>query len=341
MFGIMRADQKMGSTDSVVDRKPNPSNLDRVTQTQNLISGQVEALYESVQLQNELVKSLAGEKDMLLYQLAEARSQHLKSRVEQGEDPVRTRSASVCFSQACTHQPEIEKLKSKISELQAHSKRLENIHDRQKKRLEMENAKCSNEVKKMKEDKKAFIHEIRRLGEVNEKLLKEKNEIEEKCRSLEGNMHDLSSGRVLLFTGNQQTYVDDVSSEIGNMLSFKMESRGVKIRVERCTDPQTHHNNTPLLVLCIHASRLGTDVHHALQSVKCDRSVALVVLHHKEYHALPSQPSEKLLVGGHYRQLGVIVDIAFLKSKGVYTCDMNDRSLDKLCSFIFNIARQI
>lgn len=144
---------------------------------------------------------------------------------------------------------------------------------------------------------------------------------------------------VALHCASQQTLLD-ASAELSRMLTCHMEALGIEVRVGPCSDPLNHPITSPLIVLCINASRLGTDVQQAVQHVRCDQSVAVVVLHHKEYHALPSQPSEKILVGSQYRQLGAIVDIAFLKVKGMYTCDMNEKALERLTAFVSNFSHQ-
>jgi len=67
-----------------------------------------------------------------------------------------------------------------------------------------------------------------------------------------------------------------------------------------------------------------------------------VILHNKQTNkqtkqtALSSQSSERLLIGGSYRQLGLIVDLTYVTGDGMYTCDMNNNDLTRLCQFIKN-----
>jgi len=51
---------------------------------------------------------------------------------------------------------------------------------------------------------------------------------------------------------------------------------------------------------------------------------------------LSSQSSERLLIGESYRQLGLIVDLTYVTGDGMYTCDMNNNGLTRLCQFIKN-----
>lgn len=139
---------------------------------------------------------------------------------------------------------------------------------------------------------------------------------------------------VQMFSAVNQKLCQIVESELFSMLATHLETMNVNIQKEPCLHPQDHHDDVPLIVLCVNASRLGTDVTQALSNVAYNSSVAVAILHHKEFHALPSQASEKLLIGQDYKKLGLIVDIAFLTTKGMYPCEMNNRSIERLCQFI-------
>lgn len=139
---------------------------------------------------------------------------------------------------------------------------------------------------------------------------------------------------VQMFSAVNQKLCQIVESELFSMLATHLETMNVNIQKEPCLHPQDHHDDVPLIVLCVNASRLGTDVTQALSNVTYNSSVAVAILHHKEFHALPSQASEKLLIGQDYKKLGLIVDIAFLTTKGMYPCEMNNRSIERLCQFI-------
>ena len=62
--------------------------------------------------------------------------------------------------------------------------------------------------------------------------------------------------------------------------------------------------------------------------------VLVVVLHHKEVHALPSQASDRVLTGEEYKQLGAIVDAAFWTGKGMYDCELNKLATEKIYNFV-------
>lgn len=145
---------------------------------------------------------------------------------------------------------------------------------------------------------------------------------------------------VQMYAAVNKELCEKMMNELEGMLSLQFEMNNTLIEVEKHKQPPTD-SDLPLLVLCINASRLGTDVNQALLNVSRSRTVAVVVLHHKEMHALPRQPSEKLLIGIDYKHIGAIVDIAYLTSKGIYPCDMNEKSLDRLVNFIKSNSKTI
>lgn len=61
-----------------------------------------------------------------------------------------------------------------------------------------------------------------------------------------------------------------VRSELQLILSQHIEAtRDKKLEIVPLDDPKSIPANKPLIVLCINASRLGTDVEQALQLVTC------------------------------------------------------------------------
>ena len=145
---------------------------------------------------------------------------------------------------------------------------------------------------------------------------------------------------VQMYAAVNKELCEKMMNELEGMLSLQFEMNNTSIEVEKHKQPPTD-SNLPLLVLCINASRLGTDVNQALLNISQSRTIAVVVLHHKELHALPRQPSAKLLIGSDYKHIEAIVDIAYLTSKGIYPCDMNERSLDILVNFIKSNSKTV
>jgi hypothetical protein len=59
---------------------------------------------------------------------------------------------------------------------------------------------------------------------------------------------------------------EKMMNELEGMLSLQFEMNNTSIEVEKHKQPPTD-SNLPLLVLCINASRLGTDVNQALLNI--------------------------------------------------------------------------
>lgn len=171
-------------------------------------------------------------------------------------------------------------------------------------------------------------------GNLQTCVQEKQREIDDLKRELdEWRKKERSTVRVQMYAAVNRELCDRMMSELEAMLTTQLEMYDTVLQIEKYKDapPDSH---LPLLVLCINASRLGTDVNQALRDVNRSRTFALVVLHHKDIHALPRQPSEKLLIGSEYKDINLIVDIAYLTTKGIYPCEMNNISLDKLYSFI-------
>ncbi|CAC5423766.1 unnamed protein product [Mytilus coruscus] len=169
------------------------------------------------------------------------------------------------------------------------------------------------------------------LQEINRTLDQERNAFKQQIDTWVAKKH--STVHIQMYAAVNKELCEKMMNELEQMLSIQFELDDSIIEVEKYKDPPPD-SRVPLIVLCINASRLGTDVNQALSHVNRSRTTAVVVLHHKEFHALPRQPSEKLLIGSDYKHIGAIVDIAYLTTKGIYPCNMNENSLGRLFNFI-------
>nr|XP_034323248.1 uncharacterized protein LOC117688820 [Crassostrea gigas] len=186
---------------------------------------------------------------------------------------------------------------------------------------------------------------IRKLKKENSELKTKLREKEDEVANLQYKLNKSTREPVLVYmyaSSMNERISNAVRSELQSILSQHVEAtRDKKLEIVPLEDPKSVPANKPLIVLCINASRLGTDVEQALQLVTCSRSVTVAVIHHKEYHALPPQASEKLLHSEKIRELYAVVDIAFLTNKGMYACDMNNKSLEKLTNFICEFSNNM
>lgn len=90
----------------------------------------------------------------------------------------------------------------------------------------------------------------------------------------------------------------------------------------------------PLLALCVNASRMKTDASNAIKGIRELKNTVLVIFHHVEHHADMSLQSSQTLSGQQFSRLAGIYDMAFLKEKGFYQCDMNTKTEDSIVAFL-------
>lgn len=64
------------------------------------------------------------------------------------------------------------------------------------------------------------------------------------------------------------------------------------------------------------------------------KDIALLVFHHKDVHALPSQTSDKILTGTEFSHVGLILDFAFLTNRGIYNCELNTLGIERIVTFL-------
>lgn len=69
--------------------------------------------------------------------------------------------------------------------------------------------------------------------------------------------------------------------------------------------------------------------------ISATRSAAVIMIHLKEPHALPTIPSKRKVREEISTSLGGIFDMAFLRDRdGLYECPMNKRNVGEIVSFI-------
>ncbi|CAG2199378.1 unnamed protein product [Mytilus edulis] len=172
---------------------------------------------------------------------------------------------------------------------------------------------------------------INTLQRKTNRIEKERDELQLKIDSWFAQKN--STVKVQMYAAVKKELCDKMMTELEGMLRTQLALKHTPINVEKHKEPPPD-STVPLIAMCVNASRLGSDVNYAIDNIDRSRTIAVVVLHHKEYHALPKQPSERLLIGSDYKHIGAIIDIAYLTHKGIYPCDMNENSLDRLVNFI-------
>lgn len=242
---------------------------------------------------------------------------------------------------------EEEKLKREISERDEHIERLNSTQKTNKEQYEKSIQRLEDENKRYKEKLKSSQLDVDKLSakladkdRINYDLVRRKLEIEEKCKQLERDLEQRS--RKEIGVGFHTTVAPSMSSLILGGLTSRLTDRlaGEKVDLVRQAYSGGPDVNFPLLVVCVNVSRIGADAKEALKGIPKAKDVALLVFHHKEAHALPSQTSDKILTGADFSGLGSIIDLAFLSQRGIYECDMNTVGIERVASFLLQYKTQ-
>ncbi|KAL3883667.1 hypothetical protein ACJMK2_029907 [Sinanodonta woodiana] len=118
-------------------------------------------------------------------------------------------------------------------------------------------------------------------------------------------------------------------------LETKLEGQhGLKLQMQICQNISSIQSYIPLIVICLSSSRLGVDVSAAIAGLPIGPNTAVLIFHHKKPHALPTEPSNAVLKEDEFKNIGIIIDVAFFEDTGLYDCDMNTRAYKSLITFI-------
>lgn len=242
---------------------------------------------------------------------------------------------------------EEEKLKREISERDKIIERLNSTQKTNREQYEKSIQRLEDENKHYKEKLKSSQSEVDKLSaklaekdRINNDLVSRRLEIEEKCKQLERDLEHRSRKEIAV--GFHTTVAPSMSSLILGGLTSRLTDRlaGEKVDLVRQAYSGGPDVNFPLLVVCVNVSRIGADAKEALKGIPKAKDVALLVFHHKEAHALPSQTSDKILTGADFSGLGSIIDLAFLSQRGIYECDMNNVGIERVASFLLQYKTQ-
>lgn len=188
-----------------------------------------------------------------------------------------------------------------------------------------------NEKKKMDTVEKELIdlnQHIKKLKDDNLRLEKENKELKQKFQHL--STTSKLGHTVYIHSYYHGGMMDIVRKHLEDEISLRFED--VEFKILENTDDMIQ--GSPLIVLCMNATRLKTDAVNALKDLKELDNTVLVIFHHKEQHALTFLPSSQSLIGERFSVLGNIFDMAFLEKKGIYYCDMNACALNGIVHYL-------
>ncbi|XP_053392242.1 uncharacterized protein LOC128554935 [Mercenaria mercenaria] len=135
---------------------------------------------------------------------------------------------------------------------------------------------------------------------------------------------------VQLFSSHSGNTIKDIEVQFIELLTKKLKNGSFV----KCNELKDIEWEKMLIVLCIISSRVVTDAAYAIKDIKNPANTVLMLIHNKESHALPKLTSSSVLTDHAFQKLGGVFDLAFVNRRGIYQCEMNDISLDKVCTFI-------
>ncbi|XP_045187835.2 uncharacterized protein LOC123545573 [Mercenaria mercenaria] len=123
--------------------------------------------------------------------------------------------------------------------------------------------------------------------------------------------------------------VDEMEKELKTTLTSKLGT----MNFITCQSASDLDDKKLVIVLCIVSTRLRADAAKAIKDIKNPGNAALLIIHITEAHYLPNQNSSSNLTDQNFKKLRHIFDMAFKSGNGFFQCDMNERSINELCSF--------
>ncbi|KAL3883617.1 hypothetical protein ACJMK2_029862 [Sinanodonta woodiana] len=121
-------------------------------------------------------------------------------------------------------------------------------------------------------------------------------------------IHLISTLAIQLYCAHKTDLTDYVMRE----LETKLRSQhGMISQVQRCQNISSIQSCIPLIVICLRSSRLGVDLSVAIAGLPTGPNTAVLILHHKKQHALPTEPSNAFLKEDEFKNIGIIIDVAF------------------------------
>uniref|UniRef100_K1P0Y5 Uncharacterized protein n=1 Tax=Magallana gigas TaxID=29159 RepID=K1P0Y5_MAGGI len=290
-------------------------------------------------LENDQYKALISEQECTISQQFDKISELSNTESKQGLEDKPEKTVSELQTEiaqlkvaANAFAEEKQTLNREISEKDKHIEHLNYTQKMNKEKLDESIQRLGDENKRYKENLRSCQSEI---GKLSAKLAEK-----EKCKQLERDLEQRS--RKEIGVGFHTTVAPSMSSLILGGLTSRLTDRlaGEKVDLVRQAYSGGSDVNFPLLVVCVNVSRIGADAKEALKGIPKAKDVALLVFHHKEAHALPSQTSDKILTGADFSGLGSIIDLAFLSQRGIYECDMNNVGIERVASFLLQYKTQ-
>ncbi|XP_053392240.1 uncharacterized protein LOC128554933, partial [Mercenaria mercenaria] len=128
-------------------------------------------------------------------------------------------------------------------------------------------------------------------------------------------------------------YEGNAIREIEKELKLILKNKVGIVNFINCPSATDIDQDKLLIVVCIVSTRLSADAAKAIKDIQNPGNAALLIIHFTEAHALPNQKSSRHLTDQRFKNLRGIFDMSFKSGNGFFQCDMNEESINELCSF--------
>ncbi|KAL4237653.1 hypothetical protein ACF0H5_002367 [Mactra antiquata] len=224
----------------------------------------------------------------------------------------------------CMKQKEI--LQKKMDDLQ-------NIETQNKQVIDQLQQEIATLLSKVEEHKSLASHKNKEL----ESKMGEIESLMSRTEKLTGEITLLKSKQVInvqILFKQRTAWADSIEDILMTLMKSKINSDTLELKFRQCVSSDDVKLGSPVLVICVVVSRIGTDATKGTQGLTMTENTALICVHHKDAHALPDQSSDRILQSPEYKQCGGIYDIGYQRDKGIYECGMNAKTIISLTNFI-------
>ncbi|XP_053389418.1 uncharacterized protein LOC123566549 isoform X3 [Mercenaria mercenaria] len=241
-----------------------------------------------------------------------------------------TKDVLVCIEK----DEENEKLRNSISSLQTD---IDNLKSKYLDEWKAEKETLVERTEEKDEQIETLQNKVVELTENVETERKTADDLRKEYEKVKEELENIKCKKVLqvqLFYQRRGGLISEVEENLKEVLKMRLEDGKTELNFISCHSSSDISPDLPTLLIAICASRLGTDAANAIQGLSLHKKILLLIFHHKDVHALPSQASERVLTGQEFKSIGGIYDMAFLSQRGIYSCDLNEKSVTTVVSFL-------
>ncbi|XP_021378779.1 intracellular protein transport protein USO1-like isoform X1 [Mizuhopecten yessoensis] len=218
---------------------------------------------------------------------------------------------------------------------------LARVHSRMDK-IQNENTNIIADLQKKAEERQRQEKQLDDYRQEIQQLLNDLNVQDKELKTLRGQLEEMQQPRKKTLviglhcnrSGVGKSLVDMVVTELTKGVQDRLDRNNINLTIQFSQTP-SEVTSWLQIVLCLNMSRVGTNILDSVKGIKGERDVFVLVLHHTSKNNLSSlTPTNHRVTGSELRQLGGILDIAFCSDSGLYECDVNSNTFDKIASVL-------